>query len=308
VTDDPKGSYTYRFTAVNECNMCGASPGSFRILGRRLNMHQGLSPRRKRGVAVTVVRCKECGLVFPDPMPGPLAVEDHYDLDPGAYWKDEYFQVSDDYFSGQIDAARSLLGRVDGLRALDVGAGIGKGMVALERAGFDAFGFEPSPAFREFGMARFGLGDGRFRLASVETVEYEQESFDFVNFGAVLEHFPDPSGALEKALGWLAPGGIFHVEVPSTRWLLSRGLNLVHRLKGTEYVTNLSPMLPPFHLYEFESRTFRRHSQRMGYDLVREDIYVGDVYAPGIVRPILHKLMQATGTGMQLAVWGRKRT
>ena len=34
-----------------------------------------------------------------------------------------------------------------GMKALDVGAGIGKGILSLSHAGFDTYGFEPSTSF-----------------------------------------------------------------------------------------------------------------------------------------------------------------
>ena len=297
---------SYDFNPVTRCNMCGAEEEAFRVVGRRMSTSQGLFPKRKRGIALTVLRCGRCGLLFPDPFPTPRALEDHYDVTPEAYWRDEYFRVAEDYFSAQIATARQLLGKGEGTRALDVGAGIGKGMVALERAGFEAHGLEPSPAFRDFGLRELDISPDRLQLSSLEKADYPPASFHFINFAAVLEHLPDPSGAIEKALAWLAPGGIFHVEVPSARWLLSRGLRIFYRLTGTDYVTNLSPMHVPFHLYEFTEASFRIHAEARGYRLARVDRYVGEVYAPAVARPILRSVMRLSGTGMQLAVWGRK--
>ncbi len=298
--------HSYEFTSVASCNMCRAGPASFRVLGRRLNTHQGLWPKGRRGLAVTVLGCRECGLVFPDPFPRPRKLEDHYAVAPEAYWKDEYFQDDPSYLSEQIATAKALLPSISNPSALDVGAGIGKGLLALERGGFQAFGFEPSPTFRELGLRRFGFDEGRFLLGSVENARYEEGRFHFINFGAVLEHLADPSGAIRKALGWLTPGGVFHIEVPSSRWLLARGLRAFYRMTGTDYVSNLSPMHAPFHLYEFEERTFRVHARAHGYELLRADHYVGDTFAPAILRPWLRAAMRATRTGMQLAVWGRR--
>jgi hypothetical protein len=58
---------------------------------------------------------------------------------------------------------------------------------------------------------------------------------------------------------WLAPNGQIYAEVPSARWLIGRMLNLAYRVRGIDYVTNLSPMHSPYHLYEFELKSFQRH-------------------------------------------------
>ena len=49
---------------------------------------------------------------------------------------------------------------------------------------------------------------------------------------------------------------------------MSRALNAVYRLQGLDYVTNLSPMHPPFHLYEFTAASFRRYAERNGHRIV----------------------------------------
>ena len=83
-------------------------------------------------------------------------------------------------------------------------------------------------------------------------------SFDFITFGAVLEHLYDPAFALDRAMKWLKPGGIIQAEVPSADHLMSKLLNFYFKLRGTNYVTHISPMHSPFHLYEFTPRSFAR--------------------------------------------------
>lgn len=287
--------------------MCGADPESFRILGRRLDTHQGLRPRKRRGIAVTVLRCRRCGLVFSDPLPLPQRIEEHYDVRPEEYWTEDRLEIPEDYFGSQIATAKRLLDVSSPIRALDVGAGIGRGMAAMEAAGFEAYGLEPSPAFRDFGLSKLGLSEDRFLLDCLETARFPQGSFHFVNFGAVLEHLPDPDGAIRQVLDWLVPGGVFHVEVPSAHWLLARLLRRYYRVVGTDFVSNLSPMHPPYHLYEFEDRTFTRHAEEVGYAIEHLEKMVGEVYVPGIVIPIFRMIMRVSGTGMLLQIWGRKR-
>ena len=101
------------------------------------------------------------------------------------------------------------------MRALDIGAGIGKGMEAMRAVGFETWGLEPVRApFRDRAIAN-GIPAGGEPAASARwDAEYEPETFDFIAFAAVLEHLHDPAGGLERALGWLSPGGLLHVEVP----------------------------------------------------------------------------------------------
>lgn len=277
--------------------MCGSA--NHRILGKRLNGHQGLRPRSASGISVSVERCLDCGLIYPNPMPVPDDLGQHYDVDPSAYWKDARFEL-DGYFEGQISTFRELWAG-DDPSALDIGAGLGRCMAALARAGFDATGIEPSPSFHAAAIEN-GVAPTRLLLAPVEEAEFAR-GFDFVTFGAVLEHLRDPAAAIERAIRWTAPGGLIHIEVPSARWLTAQLAWWAYRLQGLDYVPFLSPMHPPYHLYEFTLDAFERLGERLGYTVCRHQIHVAETFLPGIVSRLGAAVMSRTGTGMQLEVW-----
>jgi SAM-dependent methyltransferase len=290
----------FEFVDAPRCVMCGGERA--RVLGRRLSRHQGLRPRRLTGVATTVVRCSRCGLVYCDPRPVPDDPAALYDLAPEHYWRDP--SPGGEAFGDEIARFTELWGGTGAPRALDVGAGTGRAMTALERAGFAVHGLEPSPAFRSRAIEQ-GVPARRLKLGTVETADYEPATFDLITFGAVLEHLHDPAAALSRALPWLAPGGLIHAEVPSARWLLGRALNAAYRFGGTDNVTNLSPMHVPYHLYEFTPDSFARHGDRAGYEIASTRVYVGDTYLPDPLSRAATRLMERTGTGMQLQVWLR---
>ena len=122
----------------------------------------------------------------------------------------------------------------------------------------------------------------------------------------MLEHLYDPSGAITKTLKWLKTGGLIFVEVPSSSWLINRCGNLFYRVTGADYVANLSPMHPPYHLYEFGLSSFEQNGPRSGYAVAHHQIYVCQTYMPKILDPILRRIMKSTNTGMQLEVWLKK--
>ena len=96
-------------------------------------------------------------------------------------------------------------------------------------------------------------------------------------------------------------GGIIQAEVPSADYLMSRLANLYFRLRGTNYVTHISPMHSPFHLYEFTLRSFRR------FNPVHHRYEVGTIrQVPRLLHPPLRWLMDKTQRGMQLTVYLRK--
>lgn len=303
---------SYTFHPQSSCLVCGAPSSGNRVLGLRLNRRQGWRPRAASGFAVTVRRCVSCGLTYPDPLPIPGCVEDHYGVPPETYWTDEYFELDDNYLSTEIGCAKRLLlqslpGDAKSLRALDIGAGIGKAMVTLGRAGFDVWGLEPSPTFHHMAIKRLGVQPQRLQLASVEEAQWPADHFHYITFGAVLEHLYDPALCIERALSWLKPGGVIHAEVPSSNYLLHRLLNSYYRLIGTSFVANLSPMHSPYHLYEFTPQSFEALGKRLGFTLAEHSYHpASGRFVPRPLYPLFFLLMKATKTGMQLTVWLRK--
>lgn len=296
----------YFFNQINYCNMCGSPAEKHTILGRRLNNSQGLRPCKKIGISTTIIQCINCRLIYTNPQPVPFDLQDHYGVPPENYWKENYFSLNEDYFKHEIQILNQLckLGSIK--RSLDIGAGLGKQMIALSNQGIEAFGFEPSEPFYERAITKMGIRSSHLKLGTIEEVEYPTDFFDFISFGAVLEHLYNPSDSIIKALRWLKPSGIIHIEVPSSNWLIGDFFNLYYRLIGTDYVGNLSPMHEPFHLYEFSLKSFQEHAVKHGYKVEHHEYYVCETYLPKMLDIILKPIMQKTKKGMQLCVWLRK--
>lgn len=143
------GDTTYEFHRVTHCEMCGST--AFKTLGRRLDRHQGIRPVKLAGALTTVQRCRDCGLVFSNPMPTPVDLSAHYDVPVSDYWQDQTNPTgSKRYFRKPIARFRDLWAGDDDAHpaALDIGVGMGKAMASLAGAGFETHGIEPSPSFR----------------------------------------------------------------------------------------------------------------------------------------------------------------
>ncbi len=299
----------YTFKEIVKCEMCGDLNQKHKILGQRMNSSQGFKPKSKVGISVSIQQCTNCNLIYSNPQPIPFDIQDHYGTPPEEYWKSEYFNWSKDYFSHQINQAKSLLSFKEGMTALDIGAGLGKAMLTLETLGFDAYGFEPSIPFYERAISKMKISPDKLKLGAIEELDYEKNSFDFITFGAVFEHIYEPAKSLEKALEWLKPNGIIHIEVPSSKWLMPKFMNLYFKLSGTNYVTNLSPMHVPFHLHEFDVNSFQELSKRLNFSIAKKKYDVCEIYyVPKFIHPLLKWYMNKTDKGMQLTVYLKKNS
>ena len=122
-----------------------------------------------------------------------------------AYNLDFGVQSDDALFQGQFPK---------GSKALDIGAGGGRKLLALRDHGFDAYGVEPdeNAASRQ---PDFALPVYAGTAESIPK-DLPRGSFDLVICTHVLEHTQNPMLALENIFALLKPGGTLIAEVPNT--------------------------------------------------------------------------------------------
>jgi 2-polyprenyl-3-methyl-5-hydroxy-6-metoxy-1,4-benzoquinol methylase len=209
-------------------------------------------------------------------MPVPLGgLEQHYDVD-----TDEYFQHHDrdlKYTSAHtfLAEAAELCGRKG--RLLDIGVGRGELLRAAVEDGWEAVGIEPSAKFAEHAREYSGA---KVISTSIEKCSLERESFDVVVLGAVLEHLYQPDETIREIARILRRGGALFVDVPNEAGLYFRLGNLYEHLRGRNWVVNLAPTFPPFHVFGFTPRALRTLLRKHGLVPARWRVYPGRSMVP----------------------------
>ena len=66
-------------------------------------------------------------------------------------------------------------------------------------------------------------------------------------------------------------------------------------------------MHSPFHLYEFGLKSFKENGRLNGYEIAKYQYYPYHTFLPKIFNKLLKWYMKQTNTGIQLAVWLRKK-
>lgn len=186
------------------CNLCGSSSV------------QQVADRDRDGAALRTVMCRDCGLVWTDPRPDEAANRRFYAHD----YRVSYKAAPTPKPKHALRESRRALARYrrvepllkPGSRVLDVGAGAGFFPYVLQSRGFDVHGIEPNEGFCRWGCDTLGV---RVQSGFLQDFDFTTEPFDLITLNHVLEHLPDPGGALAILRSWLKADGKLVVEVPN---------------------------------------------------------------------------------------------
>lgn len=218
------------------------------------------------------MKCRKCGLISILPRPTEAEIQEMY--------SDSYFTEADakthhgktDYitdienidYSKQIDFIKSL---VPMGRFLEIGCATGTFINQLKHHNFDVTGIELSSFAAEFGKNKYGLNIINKPFNSKLLIEdIEKETFDAIYMGDVLEHFTNPSEAVQLSLQLLKKGGKLIANVPGTLNLIStRMAFFLYRISGNQKTMTI----PPFHLTEFFPKTLRKMFLMNGFSEAR---------------------------------------
>jgi SAM-dependent methyltransferase len=203
-----------------------------------------------------LLRCRSCGLVFPETIPPP-------DVRQGGYEEGYYRERSGARFLPPFEGliAGFLRLRVAGIRKrepgpgtlLDVGCGRGNLLELFQKKGWRVLGTQ---------VSRTAAGAARCRGVEVFCGELPEMdlpagSFDVVTFYHVLEHLERPDRYLRKAAELLRAGGFLVVEVPN---FASPGFRV---LKSRNFCLDY-----PNHLVFFTPSSLRCLLERSGFSIV----------------------------------------
>jgi SAM-dependent methyltransferase len=223
------------------CNLCGATHAT-----------------PMAGGAFPMVRCRTCGLVYLNPRPPADALLTLYADYHARSGQDEtaWDRLMAQVFREAADLLCAAVRDPGRQRLLDVGCGFGGFVAVMRRRGWEVEGLDPSPT----AVAGARAMQRQVRLGTLDALEHERSTYDAITMFYVLEHLPDPLGALRTVWGLLEPGGIVLLRVPHT----------------TPIVRLLSPFGaggslydPPFHLYDFSPAVLREMLERAGFGEIR---------------------------------------
>ncbi len=177
--------------------------------------------------------------------------------------------------NGERIAARLAPILPEGASVLEIGAGIGCTVKALELEGFAARGIEPNRDFGRYGreMLRADVREGRLEDLG------EGEHADAVLLVHVIEHLVSPRRALARIRALLPEGGLLYLECPNA-WAPH---------------APLSRMFHFAHIYNFTPQTLLALAAECGFALERmftdeEDPNIEALFVKAEPRRVAHEL------------------
>lgn len=267
------------------CDLCGSDQSDLFIQQRDLLL-------AVTDEEFTIVRCRQCGLVYLNPRPSRdligtyyptvyypptlskaqpqlqqkakrvssgikrWVMEDYYGYPstcpPGFRRSIRRLMLWPDKFLREFRGRHILPWRGEG-KVLDVGCGAGGNLKALRDQGWDVYGIEIS----ELAAAHArNLVGGQIHAGTLATAPFERKMFDMVFMSHSLEHLPSPAGALQRVNALLKDDGLLVVSVPNVN-------SLEVKLFGWWWFG----WDPPRHFYHFGKTTLTALLNRTGFEV-----------------------------------------
>ena len=250
------------------CNLCGQN--NYRIIyyGRDRLLR---TDERK----FAVVRCRNCGLVYLNPQPGPDELSKYYPETYGPFIKKEMFK-----YSPLAKILRVALGKIkqDKLKTsereetkpwddrsinyLDFGCGGGAHLESVREAhpNWNLYGLDNSEiackAVEQKGFKVF-CGD-------IADVSLPENYFDHIHMGSVVEHVSDPKYVMSRLNRSLRTGGTVLIRTPNFA-------SLARVLFGKFW----QALDTPRHLFLFTKKTLERLLVGTGFKVKKVSFKVG---------------------------------
>lgn len=230
------------------CNLCDKSESTKLFTIRSFN----------------VVKCPNCGLVYLNPMPCTEDIAKVYDAreyycnkgspadTPLGY--PDYLMLKEHHNFVADELLRPLKGINPG-KVLDVGCGMGTMLKRFSELGWDTCGVDVSTYATSYARNELNL---EVFTGVVEELDLPENYFDLVTVIHVIEHIPNPKGALETLYRLMKPRGILIIATHDICGLWPRVVKSKWRHLNI-----------PEHTQFFSKNTLNRMLKRAGFCTVR---------------------------------------
>ena len=204
-------------------------------------------------------RCRDCGVVFVSPQPSSRELEALYRKEAG------YFATAQTHLTGvRPESAKWLHDAIaahgiSGGRFLDLGCANGQLIYAMRGLGWQVSGVDVNADAIE--IARKHELDAR--VGSLESARFDDNTFDVVYLGDVIEHVPSPRAVCQEIHRILRPGGLVVMRTPNAASGFANLTLSAASITGSSWAHSEAP----YHLHEFTPRGLARLLESCSFDI-----------------------------------------
>lgn len=205
-----------------------------------------------------VFSCKSCGIMFRNPLLEVADIKNFYNEN---YYKELYLDErvmkgSEHVWEARLRFLKTLLGKGENLRILDIGSAFGGLLDTASKQGFkECWGVEISTQAVEWlktHKPHINVLEG-----AIEEISLPKDFFDIVTMVEVIEHLVEPKEVLEKIFHSLVERGIVLIQTANFRGLQAK-------LWGKHYHYIL-----PWHQFYFSDKSLENLLKSIGFREVK---------------------------------------
>ena len=244
-----------------DCYLCGSSD------------LEELSHKARSNLSITNVICRDCGLVFQNPIKEEKELKSVYQK--GDYTKTHYENDFENVLNNFVRIAEMQYNFIDKNydinkkgRLLDIGTGVGSVLSVFGKKGFEVEGVEPDPEAADFIKKKLNC---KVYNDMFDNIDFKRK-YDLVMISHVLEHVVDPISFLEKVREIVNNNSIVFIEVPDVQ-------------KIYPHYPDWYEWFEEGHLYSFSLDTLNGILSKTNYDILTTQR--DNVYKWGVLRAII---------------------
>ena len=204
-------------------------------------------------------KCYKCGLVFVWPLPNDEKLKTEVYSEESGY---QAGKTTDDGSLSHSKHTERILSVLDIGKLLDVGCSSGDFLITTRARGFDVIGVELNPRTAKQAQSR-GLD---VKIGALVDSRFDDEQFDIVHLGDVIEHVPDPRALINECVRVLKSKGTLIVSTPNTGCFWSKTTFMLYKWFKIPWST----ATPPHHLFLFNSHCLDELMVQVGFSKINK--------------------------------------
>jgi 2-polyprenyl-3-methyl-5-hydroxy-6-metoxy-1,4-benzoquinol methylase len=257
------------------CNICGS------------NDHEVITKRDREGYRTFKVLCRECGLIYTNPLPTSEELKHFYEQKSVVKKENEFIPKNKRIFRAAMRALprynriKQFLKK--GAQVLDTSACMGEFVYLLRKKGYDATGVELNRHFINYAEKEFGL---TLNYHFLDQIHYETNSFDIISANHIINHYLNPLEVLKKYHNFLKPNGILNIEVSNIE---AKNTSPFHRYRFKQF-------------YNYNLYTLQVLARKAGFEVLNTILIPGSLHINVLLRKSEQKEIKIKSTQNYLKV------